>query len=99
MMSTQNIKETNEAWQLTALRRPHCKFFSGMMTLPRIYADLYSSIPPAQTLCINEVDVTTTETFQGNEQTEWYVDYVTVTTEQTIWIGYVAIAQPVIFPS
>lgn len=44
-------------------------------------------IPPAQTLCVNDVDVTTTETFQGEEQTEFYVDYVTVTTEQTIWIG------------
>lgn len=47
----------------------------------------FSRIPRPQTICANEVDITTTEYYQGEEQTALRVSYVTVTAERTVWIG------------
>lgn len=51
-------------------------------------ANISSSIPRPQTICANEVDITTAEYYQGQEQTALRVSYVTVTAERSVWIGY-----------
>ncbi|KAL2107897.1 hypothetical protein VUR80DRAFT_4524 [Thermomyces stellatus] len=50
-------------------------------------ANISSSIPRPQTICANEVDITTAEYYQGQEQTALRVSYVTVTAERSVWIG------------
>jgi hypothetical protein len=41
--------------------------------------------PPAQTYCEDEADVTVV--MEGQPETEYEVDTVTYTTQETVWVG------------
>ena len=50
------------------------------------------STPPAQTVC-EEPQVPTITVFANQPaQTIWDVDYVTMRTEVTVWVGYVVVS-------
>ena len=60
------------------------------ISTPGMYEELTLSdrMRPAQTVC-NANPAEKTVLFYGEPQTEYDVEYVTYTTSETVWVGYV----------
>ena len=63
----------------------HCVSATTSAGIDVLVADSGRSVPPAQTYCDDYNDVTVV--YEGEPETAYEIDYVTRTTQVTVWIG------------